>query len=44
MTAPYTVSLSTVIVFDGTKVCSVGLAMNPAQSVTSITLQAVRIG
>lgn len=43
-TAPYTVSLSTVIVFDGTKVCSVGLATNPAQSVTSITLQAVRIG
>jgi len=42
-TAPYTVSLTTTIVFDGTKVCSVGLATNPAQAVTSITLQAVRI-
>jgi hypothetical protein len=43
-TAPYTVSLSTVIVFDGTKVCSVGLATTPAQTITSIALQAVRIG
>jgi hypothetical protein len=43
-TAPYTVSLTTTIVFDGTKVCSVGLATNPSQAVTSITLQAVRIG
>jgi hypothetical protein len=43
-TAPYTVSLTTTIVFDGSKVCSVGLATNPSQAVTSITLQAVRIG
>jgi len=43
-TGSYTVSLTTTIVFDGTKVCSVGLATTPAQTVTSIALQAVRIG
>jgi hypothetical protein len=42
-TGSTTVSSSSVIVFDGTRGCSIGIAVAPTQTVTAAFLQAVRI-